>query len=155
MRHFWPGLISRNNKPARGIYFSRVDRAKSIRVAFEKLLEYLKTLVNSYNICKCAAALYASQFKYDNTFSPVGKHQLSGRCAKRSCRFLAPSSRKIVYGPWPLKKKASDHMFINLGFASADNYMSYLKHFLFYWPCGVICYLSIARMCRGYFRSLA
>ena len=38
-------------------------------------------------------------------------------------RFPAPSSRKIVYRPWPVKKKASDHMFVNLGFASADNYM--------------------------------
>ena len=54
---------------------------------------------------------------------PAGKCQLSGRCAKRSCRFPAPSSRKIVYGPWPVKKKASDHMFVNLSFASADNYM--------------------------------
>ena len=54
---------------------------------------------------------------------PAGKRQLPGRCAKRSCRFPAPSSRKIVYRPWPIKKKASDHMFVNLGFASADNYM--------------------------------
>ena len=38
-------------------------------------------------------------------------------------RFPAPSSRKIVYRPWPVKKKASDHMFINLSFTSADNYM--------------------------------
>ena len=30
---------------------------------------------------------------------------------------------KIVYRPWPVSKKASDHMFVNLGFASADNYM--------------------------------
>ena len=28
---------------------------------------------------------------------PAGKRQLPGRCAKRSCRFPAPSSRKIVY----------------------------------------------------------
>ena len=54
---------------------------------------------------------------------PAGKRQLPGRCAKRSCRFPAPSSRKIVYWPWPVKQKASDHMFVNLGFASADNYM--------------------------------
>ena len=54
---------------------------------------------------------------------PARKHQLSGHCANRSCRFPAPSSRKIVYRPSPVKKKASDHMFVNLGFASADNYM--------------------------------
>ena len=54
---------------------------------------------------------------------PAGKQQLCGRCAKRSCRFPAPSRRKIVDRPWSVKKKASDHMFINLGFASADNYM--------------------------------
>ena len=65
------------------------------------------------------------KFLYLNVFfcPPAGKRQLSGRCAKRTCRFPAPSSRKIVYRPWPVKKKASDHMLVNLGFASADNYM--------------------------------
>ena len=30
---------------------------------------------------------------------PAGKRQLSGRCAKRSCRFPAPSSRIVYYAP--------------------------------------------------------
>ena len=28
-----------------------------------------------------------------------------------------------LYTPWPVKKRASDHTFLNLGFASPDNYL--------------------------------
>ena len=79
---------------------------------------------------KCITLLYIGYFAASiraaksHFCPPAGKRQLPGRCAKRSCRLPAPSSRKIVYWPWPVKKKASDHMFVNLGFALADNYMS-------------------------------
>ncbi|CAG5100661.1 Protein of unknown function [Cotesia congregata] len=69
------------------------------------------------------AALDRTKTKIAIFCPPAGKWQLSGRCAKQSCHIPATSSRKIVYTPWPVKSKASDHMFVNLGFASANNYM--------------------------------
>ena len=50
----------------------------------------------------------------------------SGNFVSRSGREVGafrPEGRKIVYRPWPVKQKASNHMFVNLGFASANNYM--------------------------------
>lgn len=43
--------------------------------------------------------------------------------AKQSWRFSAPSSRKIVHTPLPVIKKASNHIYIYLGFDSVDDCM--------------------------------
>ena len=72
---------------------------------------------------------------------PAGKRQLSGRCAKRSCRFPPPSSKKIVYRPWPVKKKPQITR-LSSPASPRPTITCDLRHFLFYWPCVVYYFLQ-------------
>ena len=85
---------------------------KRAKFAFVKLIERRHTYLtlNDIGLRKCWRCWRKNLSIFVFLCPPAGKRQLSGRCAKRSCRFPAPSRRRKVYRPWPVKKKASDHV---------------------------------------------